>query len=101
MKKPQGYAVETDIASGLVQKERDTFTCARCNCVVIVEPLCNPADLGGVDFRSGRLICKACVSGERSLFEERLHFLSAEVQRLRFSGGISNARIDAILKGRF
>lgn len=95
------YAFLTDKESGKVTKECDAFTCARCSRIVHVKPKCNPADLGGVDHRSGRLICRTCVNAETALWEERVNRLEREIEQCRFSGPISTARLNEILKGRF
>lgn len=94
------YAFLTDRESGKVTKECDAFTCARCSRVVHVQPKCRPEDLGGVDYRSGRLICAACVKGEARLWEERIMLLEREIEQMRFSGGVSVERLNEILRGR-
>ena len=101
MPRLNGYAFLTDKESGKVIKERETFTCVRCSRIVHVKPKCDPTELGGVDYRSGRLICKACIDGERALWEERVARLDLEIEQCRFSGGISIDRLNEILRGRF
>jgi hypothetical protein len=98
MHKEQGLAILTS-PDGV--KECSTFTCARCSRVVHVKPRCAPEDLGGVDYRSGRLICSTCVNAETRLWEERVEFLETEIERSRFSGGVSEQRFNEILRGRF
>ena len=41
--------------------EADTFTCGHCQHVVHVEPLCDPANAGGLCKNCMRLICPRCV----------------------------------------
>lgn len=60
MKRPQGYAVETEIATGLTWSERDTFTCSHCSKIIHVKPMCDPADLGGHCKLCDKLICPKC-----------------------------------------
>ena len=101
MRNEGGYAFQTDRETGAIIKECDTFTCAKCSRIVHVRPKCNPAELGGVDYRSGRLICKNCVTAETRLWEERVERLDREIEQCRFSGGISIERLNEILRGRF
>lgn len=100
MRRAFGYAFLTDRESGKIVGECSTFTCARCSRLVHVKPKCDPAELGGVDYRSGRLICAPCVNSEVALWEERLIRLEAEIERTRFAGGVSDHRLDEILRGR-
>ena len=60
MRRPQGYAVQTEIATGLVWKERDTFTCSHCCKIIHVKPFCDPADLGAHCRLCDKLICPKC-----------------------------------------
>jgi hypothetical protein len=60
MRKPQGYALETDNFTHLTVREQDTFTCNHCGRVTHVKPFCDPADLGGHCKMCDKLICKKC-----------------------------------------
>lgn len=55
-------------------KEIDTFTCASCNTIVAVKP----GDKGFLDRFTNKLICKYCVDGNRSPFEEKLKRIEAQ-----------------------
>ena len=86
MRKPQGYSRWTDRVSGKLDQERDTFTCSHCSRVEIVEPFCDPADLGGFCTLCAKIICKHCADrmskGEKCLpFEERLERLDTRMER--------------------
>jgi hypothetical protein len=71
MRKPQGYAIWTDPVTAPV--ERDTFTCAHCNRVVIVAPKTDPTDLGGFCRMCMQHLCGPCADlGTCTPFEQRL-----------------------------
>ena len=59
MRNPQGCGILTD-PSFSQPLERDTFTCKHCQHVVIVEPLCDPAALGGFCKVCSGLVCPRC-----------------------------------------
>jgi hypothetical protein len=60
VRKPQGYGIQTEIATGLTWEERDTYTCKHCNAITRVEPFCDPADLGAHCKLCDSLICPGC-----------------------------------------
>lgn len=59
MRKPQGYAVLID-GEGR-SRERDTFTCGHCQRIVHVAPKADPAEVGGMCYGCGALVCPTCV----------------------------------------
>ena len=70
MRKPGGYAVFMSPCEAPV--ERDTFTCAHCNKVVIVQPMQRPEDLGGMCKHCMGMICPQCLDKGCTPFEEKL-----------------------------
>ncbi|HEY8926409.1 MAG TPA: hypothetical protein VIU64_18635 [Polyangia bacterium] len=89
MRRPQGYATIVDPDKPTV--ERDTFTCAHCNCIVTVEPRQDPATMGGVcrmcSSSSPAYICAACVDlGTCVPFERRLEAEESRGRLLRAAG---------------
>ena len=69
MRKPQGYAILTGPNS---VQEWDTRTCAHCNRVDHIEPMCDPADMGGLCGVCAGLICQDCVGKGCDPLEEKL-----------------------------
>lgn len=76
MRLAQGYTVVTGPAPGT--GERDTYTCAHCNRVHTIKPMCAPADMPNVCHMCGdkhrpSFICKPCeAKGGCDPFEEKL-----------------------------
>lgn len=65
MRRPGGYLICDDPdptkSKGQVgRQENDTFTCGHCGRIVIVKPLCDPADMGGLCGGCGALVCPGC-----------------------------------------
>lgn len=84
MRKPQGYLVGTSL-DGLVS-EADTFTCSHCQKIVIVKPMCDPADMGGRCGMCDSLICQNCVGHECIPWEEKMKQLEASYEARRSYG---------------
>jgi len=59
MLRAQSYGILTD-PSFSQPIERDGFTCGHCQYVVMVEPLCDPAKLGGFCKVCSHLVCPRC-----------------------------------------
>ncbi len=70
MRNPGGYAVWTDPAKPMI--ERDTFTCVHCNTVVLVKPKMSPAEMGGYCAMCHAPICKHCAGKSCTPFEKKL-----------------------------
>lgn len=67
----EGYLFSFDIAG--VREEAKTFTCNHCNQIVIIQPKCDPYDLGGMCRLCDRMICPKCVDfGKCTPIEKRL-----------------------------
>lgn len=79
MRKAGGVMICTDENGS---KEIDTFTCASCKTIVLVRP----GDTGYLDWFTNKLICKACVDGDRSPFEEKLKRMEANAAARRSYG---------------
>jgi len=71
MRNPGGYVTidapdkqsQRIVLNGTVidsEKEVDTFSCAHCQLVVAVKPMCDPADMGGLCKSCMGLICSHC-----------------------------------------
>jgi len=60
MRRSQGYAFQTDRASGEVISECDTFTCSHCCKIVHVKPMADPSEMGGHCTLCSALICPVC-----------------------------------------
>jgi hypothetical protein len=60
MRRPQGYAFQTDRETGEIVAECDTFTCSHCHMIVHVKPMCDPADMGGHCCACNGMICPSC-----------------------------------------
>lgn len=56
MRKPGGYLTIVDPEKPTL--ERDTFTCAHCNSIVIVKPKQDPSEMGGFCLVCMANICK-------------------------------------------
>ena len=71
MFRPGGYIFSFDVDG--IRQEADTFSCNHCGRVVIVQPKCDPADLGGMCRLCDKMICPACVDlGKCDPVEEKL-----------------------------
>lgn len=75
MRQSQGYMVITGPAAGA--GEWDTFTCAHCNRVKVVQPMQRAEDMGGIchlcgDKHKPSFICGNCVGKGCDPFEEKL-----------------------------
>jgi len=85
MRKAGGYAFSFDV--GGIRQEADTFTCFHCNRVVIVKPMCDPYDLGGMCRICEKMICPACVDlGKCDPVEKKLEREEAKYRALRSYG---------------
>lgn len=58
-RKPQGYAVVTDVDGK--KQELSTRTCAHCQRVDHIHAGQDPYEIGGLCYVCSRLICKDCV----------------------------------------
>lgn len=86
MRRPQGYSVVIDPDAPRTA-EADTFTCAHCNTIVMVKPMCDPADMGGRCRVCDSLVCRRCHSTFRcDPFEEKLKRAEARDRALRSYG---------------
>jgi len=84
MRRPQGYAVWSGPEQ---QVERDTFTCAHCNAVVIVPPQADPSALGGFCRQCMAHICGPCAdAGACRPFEQQLATMEQRDRFLRAVG---------------
>ena len=92
MRKAGGYLTiyDPDPHKGAGQKalvECDSFTCAHCNTVVKVKPLCDAADAGGLCKQCMGHICKGCYAiGSCTPFEEKLRLAEHRQMVLRSYG---------------
>lgn len=80
MRSPGGYGVYISAYNNI---EHDTFTCAHCNCIVVVKPMMDPADMGGSCKVCDSLICGVCVGKGCTPFEEKLKKWEARDVALR------------------
>lgn len=85
MWKAGGYAVSFNPDGGV--RERDTFTCEHCNCVVSVAPKSNPDDFGSMCRICMRMVCLRCAGLGCTPFEKKLEMIEAR-DRARRSYGI-------------
>ena len=76
MRRPGGYSIITDPAFSR-SIECDTFTCKHCQRIVRVEPMCDPADMGGRCTVCDSLICKMCLGKGCDPFEKKLERMEA------------------------
>lgn len=83
MRNPQGYLI--GINQGNVQ-EADTFTCFHCQKIIIVKPLCDPADMGGRCNICDSLICPKCVGQGCTPWEEKMKKIEASYHARRSYG---------------
>lgn len=76
MRNASGYAV---LSSPTGHKhEADTFTCAHCNKIVMVQPKCDPADLGGFCKQCTKLVCPECYGiGSCTPWEKQMEEMEA------------------------
>lgn len=58
--------------------ESDGFKCQHCQKVVMVKPMCDPADMGGRCYVCDNLICPACVGKGCDVVEEKLKRAEAQ-----------------------
>ena len=87
MLKPTGYGRYIGKPS-VGEQEHDTFTCAHCNCIVIVKPLCDPASAGGHCKVCDGLLCPQCVGKGCKPFEKKLQEMEMKhIERRRSYGG--------------
>lgn len=70
MRNPGGYLIITDPEAAT--KEADTFKCQHCQRIVIVKPMCDPADMGGRCTCCDGLICDRCVGKGCDPVEKKL-----------------------------
>lgn len=84
MRRPGGYAIETNGDGSLV--ESDTFTCGHCNKIQRVKPMSRPEDIGGLCKQCMTLICTECLGGQCDPFEEKLRRHEARYHALRSYG---------------
>ena len=83
MRQPQGYTVITGPAPGV--GEADSFTCAHCNCVRFVKPMCPPNEAPDVCHLCGdksrpSFICERCVGKGCDPFEEKLKRMESKAR---------------------
>ena len=83
MRNPQGYLVGV---SPEATSECDTFTCGHCQHIVLVKPMCDPAELGGKCKVCDSLICKHCVGKTCTPWEKQMEVREARDQALRSYG---------------
>jgi len=76
MRRPGGYLLSVDPDAGS-PFEADTFTCRHCQKIVLVKPMCDPADMGGRCTVCDGLICKNCVGKGCDPMEKKLQRLEA------------------------
>lgn len=63
--------------------EADTYTCKHCNRIVIVKPMCDPADLGRRCGGCDGLLCKRCSALDGcSHIEKRLAVMESRAAAL-------------------
>jgi len=85
MRNAGGYAFSFDV--GGIRQEADTFTCFHCNKIVIVKPMCDPCELGGMCRLCEKMICPACVDlGKCDPVEKKLEREEAKYRALRSYG---------------
>lgn len=75
MRQPQGYTIITGPAPGT--GELDSFTCAHCNSVRFVQPMCPPGDMPDICHLCGdktrpSFICEQCRGKGCDPFEKKL-----------------------------
>lgn len=75
MRQPQGYSIVTGPGTGA--GEMDTFTCAHCNSVRFVKPMCPANEMPSVchlcgDKHRPSFICEQCEGKGCDPFEEKL-----------------------------
>ena len=82
MRKPQGYLIGTSPDDPVI--ERDTFSCAHCNKIVMVEPMADPTAMGGMCFCCMKLVCPKCVdTGLCDPMEKKLERMEAAYEARR------------------
>jgi hypothetical protein len=82
MRRPGGYAIVTE--PGAADVERDTFTCAHCNCVVFVAPRQDPSTMGGFCRMCMAHLCGPCAdAGRCSPFEKKLDAMERRDRLIR------------------
>lgn len=64
--------------------ELPTFTCGHCQNVRRVQPMCDPADLGGLCKICMRVVCEFCVGKGCDPFEKKLERQEARGRALRW-----------------
>lgn len=81
MRSPGGWLCVA-VEDGSVQ-EHDTYTCAHCNTIVVVQPREVP---GGWCRMCSRMVCDRCADGGCSPFEKKLEAQEARYHALRSYG---------------
>lgn len=85
MRRPQAFSFLSDPDAPTI--EHDCFTCFHCQKIVEVEPMCDPADAGGICNNCHRLICPKCVARETCTpWEEQMRLMMARQDALRSYG---------------
>lgn len=88
MRAPGGYATWTDPAAAR-PVERDTFTCAHCSRIVVVEPICDPSAAGGFCRQCMAHLCTRCANrGVCDPFMRKLERAEARDRLLRSIDGV-------------
>ncbi|MGE0290340.1 MAG: hypothetical protein AB7I42_24850 [Bradyrhizobium sp.] len=78
MRKPGGHYFICDETGS--QRTRDTFSCAHCNKIVVVKPMCDPADMGGRCYVCDSFICTGCVGKGCDPLEKKLERIEAQAR---------------------
>lgn len=83
MRQAQGYTIITGPDPGT--GEKDSFTCAHCNCVRFVKPMCPASAMPDVchlcgDKHRPSFICEGCVGKPCDPFEEKLKRVEARAR---------------------
>lgn len=87
MLKPGGYGCYSGKpANG--EREHDTFTCAHCNKIVVVKPMMDAADMGGLCKVCMGFTCPHCTGQGCVPFEKKLEIMEQrDIERRRSYGG--------------
>jgi hypothetical protein len=85
VRRPGGYGIIVDPDSRALE-EWDTFTCAHCQVVVRVEPMCAASDMGGQCTLCDAPICKHCVGKVCTPWEKRCEEIEASYHARRSYG---------------
>ena len=68
--------------------ELPTFTCGHCQNVRRVQPMCDPADLGGLCKICMQVVCEQCVGLGCDPFEKKLERQEAQGRARRWIEGV-------------